>query len=177
MFGVSKFANKLLGRKSGTGDKRLETGDRRVETVVIADERTIALGQVWAQVSAHINSLDPEDWNLWHWLQDLYYDEGQLFAITISAGRLYRWPVNVDGDAVTVGEPVAVVVEFSESREQVTGDQRLRKVLGGGPTVRQTQDGRWVGCSILCTATVNKLGILDSRQLFDSSLNYGKCEK
>jgi hypothetical protein len=147
MFGVSKFANKLLGWKSETGDGRLET---------VVDERTIALGQVWAQVSAHINSLDPEDWNLWHWLQDLYYDEGQLFAITISAGRLYRWPVNVEGDAVTVGEPVAVVVEFSESRNPETSDQRLRTVLSGGPAVRQTQDGRWVGCSILCTATTTR---------------------
>jgi hypothetical protein len=34
--------------------------------------------------------------------------------------------------------------------------------------VRQTKDGRWFGCSILCTATVNKMGILDSRKLFDS---------
>jgi hypothetical protein len=169
MFGVSKFANKLLGRKA-------ETREQSVESVAAPDERTIALGQVWTQVSAHINSLDPEDWNLWHWLQDLYYDEGQLFAITISAGRLYRWPVNVDGDAVKVGEPVAVVVEFAETGTQVdrdTGKQGERTGATGLPgflstAVRRTADGRWVGCSILCTATVNKLGILDSRQLFDS---------
>jgi hypothetical protein len=136
--------------------------------VVVADERTIAIGQVWAQVSAHINNLDPEDWNLWHWLQDLYYDEGQLFAITISAGRLYRWPVNVDGDAVAVGEPVAVVVEFAKADHGTMDERRWSMVNRPSSTVRQTQDGRWVGCSILCTATINKMGILDSRQLFDS---------
>ena len=164
MFGVSRFANKLLGRKP-------ETGDRRLETVVVTDERTIAIGQVWAQVSAHINSLDPEDWNLWHWLQDLYYDEGQLFAITISAGRLYRWPVSVAGDAVTVGEPVAVVVEFSSADDGTIDDGTMRhrqSSYGLSSTVRRTADGRWVGCAVLCTATVNKMGILDSRALFDS---------
>ncbi len=180
MFGVSRFANKLLGRKSETGNGRLETGDQRVETV--ADERTMAIGQVWAQVSAHINSLDPEDWNLWHWLQDLYYDERQLFAITISAGRLYRWPVSVDGDTVAVGEPVAVVVEFAEADDNPLraqgapaprlGEERAAmddiRRLSPMPTVRRMQDGRWVGCSVLCTATVNKMGILDSRALFDS---------
>jgi hypothetical protein len=172
MFGVSKFANKLLGRKveASNGEPKGQHSEAKV------DERTIALGQVWAQVSAQINSLDPEDWNLWHWLQDLYYDEGQLFAITISAGRLYRWPVSVDGDSVAVGEPVAVVVEFAETGTQVdkeTGKQGERTGATGLPgflstAVRRTADGRWVGCSILCTATVNKLGILDSRQLFDS---------
>jgi hypothetical protein len=158
MFGVSKFAQKLLGRKSESSDQRAESG---------VDERTIALGQIWSQVSSHINALDPEDWNLWHWLQDLYYDQGQLFAITISAGRLYRWPVTVDGDNVTVGEPLAVQVQFAESNERES-EQRLRQALRGGSVVRQASDGRWIGCSILCTATVNKMGILDSRKLFDS---------
>jgi hypothetical protein len=177
MFGVSKFANKLLGR-----GRKPEAKGREAEAV--ADERTMAIGQMWAQVSMHINSLDPEDWNLWHWLQDLYYDptpgpspgeggeQGQLFAITISAGRLYRWPVAVDGDTVTVGDPVAVVVEFSESAERRAQNVERRTdndaVLRSTFTVRRSKDGRWVGCSILCTATVNKMGILDSRQLFDS---------
>jgi hypothetical protein len=158
MFGVSKFAQKLLGRKSENGDQKAESG---------VDERTIALGQIWSQVSSHINALDPDDWNLWHWLQDLYYDQGQLFAITISAGRLYQWPVTVDGDNVTVGEPVAVQVQFTEASESESS-HRLRQALRGGSVVRQASDGRWIGCSILCTATVNKMGILDSRKLFDS---------
>ncbi len=165
MFGMSTFASKLLGRRSPAA-----TGAQAEPTVAMA-ERTVALGQVWSQVSQQINERDPEDWNLWHWLQDLYYDEGDLFAVTISAGRLYRWPVTVDGDAVTLGDAVAVVVSFAETGDKrlETNSQRLRQSLvGGRSTIRQTDDGRWIGCSILCTATVNRMGILDSRQLFDS---------
>lgn len=128
-------------------------------------ERTIALEQIWSQVSAGINERDPEDWNQWHWLQDLYYDDGQLFAITISAGRLFRWPVTAESDAVRVGEPVAVVVQFADADAEDSNDGEQRVWPGD---VRQTEDGRWVGCAVLCTATVNKMGILDSRALFDS---------
>jgi hypothetical protein len=167
MLGVSRFAQKLLGHRVPKSSVERNSGSLSVESSAGVDERTIALGQIWAQVSSHINALDPEDWNLWHWLQDLYFDAGQLFAITISAGRLYRWPVAVDGDSVTVGEPLAVQVQFTESSESES-TQRLRQALRGGSLVRQTSDGRWIGCSILCTATVNKMGILDSRKLFDS---------
>ena len=112
------------------------------------DERTIAIGQIWQQVSVAINERDPEDWNAWHWLQDLYYDpsadpstssgessgqaQGQLFAITISGGRLFRWPVSVDGDTVTVGDPVAVQVQFTETSEPETV-RKLRQALNGDP--------------------------------------------
>jgi hypothetical protein len=61
---------------------------------VVLDERTMALGQIWQQVSAAINKRDPEDWNAWHWQQDLYYDPstssgtGHLFAITICCASI-----------------------------------------------------------------------------------------
>jgi hypothetical protein len=162
MFGMSNFASKLLGKRRSAVNREEGAPARAMA------ERTVALGQVWSQVSQQINERDPEDWNLWHWLQDLYYDAGELFAVTISAGRLYRWPVTVVGDLVTLGDPVAVVVEFAESSERVIERVATRPPGLLSRAVRQTRDGRWIGCSILCTATVNKMGILDSRQLFDS---------
>jgi len=90
----------------------------------------------------------------------LYYDNGTLFAVTVSAGRLWRWPVALDrNDQVSVGEPVIVKVNFSVTNEAPAGRMS---------TLRETSDGRWLGASVLCTATVNKMGILDSRGLFDS---------
>lgn len=188
MFNGSKFLQKLWNGRQGArgqGGPEDTLGKEPVATVdepfaLLEGERTIAMGQIWQQVSAAINERDPEDWNAWHWLQDLYYDQGQLFAITISGGRLFRWPVMVDGDTVMVGDPVAVQVQFTETSEPETV-RKLRQALrlgstssptgsgqAGGSLVRQTKDGRWIGCSILCTATVNKMGILDSRKLFDS---------
>lgn len=80
--------------------------------------------------------------------------------MTVSAGRLWRWPVTLDrNDQVSVGEPVIVKVNFSVTNDAPSGRMS---------TLRETSDGRWLGASVLCTATVNKMGILDSRGLFDS---------
>jgi len=124
-------------------------------------ERTIAFEHIAAQVvglvRAQLAATDPDNY---HWMQDLYYDNGTLFAVTVSAGRLWRWPVALDrNDQVSVGEPVIVKVNFSVTNEAPAGRMS---------TLRETSDGRWLGASVLCTATVNKMGILDSRGLFDS---------
>jgi hypothetical protein len=113
MFGVSKFVQRVAGGRLQGAKGKIQAATGNLQPATGVDERTIALGQVWAQVSAQINALDPEDWNLWHWLQDLYYDEGRLFAITISAGRLYRWPVTAGSagsltGAVPDGLPLTV---------------------------------------------------------------------
>jgi hypothetical protein len=72
MFNGSKFLQKLWN-----GRTRAQPNG-----AVPLDERTIAIGQIWQQVSvaitewaqSAINERDPEDWNAWHWLQDLYFD-------------------------------------------------------------------------------------------------------
>ncbi len=147
----------------------VEAGADRMAERTIAFEHIAA--QVVALVRAQLAATDPDNY---HWMQDLYYDPstssgqaqshaegtGTLFAVTVSAGRLWRWPVALDrNDQVSVGEPVIVKVNFSVTNEAPAGRMS---------TLRETSDGRWLGASVLCTATVNKMGILDSRGLFDS---------
>ncbi|MCB9150308.1 MAG: hypothetical protein H6641_16260 [Caldilineaceae bacterium] len=121
--------------------------------------RDISLMDVVDQVYAEITARDPEDPNHWHWLKDLYVDDEKLYAVTVSAGRLYRWPVTVSGSHVTVGNPVAVEIEFAPVNASAFAAQMV---------VKRTETGAYWGYGVLCTATLNKKGILDSRGLFDA---------
>ena len=126
-------------------------------------ERDTNMGQVWEQVrqqfwQRYLDAIrseeriegDPE-----HYLQDLYVGSGGgIFAITTNQGRLFRSPVFVSDNGVTVGEPVPVSVSF-------TPQQRTRAIA-------RTEDGRPVFLSILGAATINKDGEIDSRALFDT---------
>ena len=115
--------------------------------------RDISMMDVASQVMEEIGKRDPEDWNLWHWFRDLFFDDQDLYAITVSAGQLYRWPVTVAGAEVTLGEPELVEIEFVP-RQQMT--------------IKRAEDGHYWGFGTLCTATLNKKGIVDSRGLFDT---------
>ena len=126
-------------------------------------ERDTNLGQVWEQVRQHfwqaylaaIRSEERTEGDPEHYLQDLYVGSGGgIFAITTNQGRLFRSPVFVSDNGVTVGEPVPVSVSF-------TPQQRTRAIA-------RTEDGRPVFLSILGAATINKDGEIDSRALFDT---------
>src|SRR5947208_2281798 len=103
MAAKSKFAEKAK-RPSG------QAGDVNADASVKA--RTIAFEQIAAQVVALVRAaLAETDYDHYHYLQDLYYDASagaaQLFAVTVSAGRLWRWPVTLDrNDEASIGEPV-----------------------------------------------------------------------
>ncbi|MCX6047398.1 MAG: hypothetical protein NT075_20010 [Chloroflexi bacterium] len=163
---ISKLAQKLK-RPNGQGGDRAGGDDMgaSVKAGALLKARTIAFDQIAQQVVKLVReALAETDYDSYHYLQDLYYDASaggaQLFAVTVSAGRLWRWPVTLDrNDQASIGEPVIVKVNFSVTNETPTGRMA---------TIRQTSDGRWLGASVLCTATVNKMGILDSRGLFDS---------
>ena len=161
---ISNFADKVRRARPASRAKvhPMPDGQKAVDGgAAVVGERTIAFEHIAAQVVALVRAkLAETDPDNYHWMQDLYYDNGALFAVTVSAGRLWRWPVTLDrNDQVSVGEPVIVKVNFSVTNDTPTGRMS---------TLRETSDGRWLGASVLCTATVNKLGILDSRGLFDS---------
>ena len=119
--------------------------------------RDISLMDVASQVMEEIGERDPDDWNLWHWFRDLFFDDKDLYAITVSAGKLYRWAVTVSGADVSLGEPELVEVEFVPRQEM---------------TIKRAEDGHYYGFGVLCTATLNKKGIIDSRGLFDTFVEH-----
>lgn len=123
-------------------------------------ERDTPLSSIWEQVreafwQMYLAAADEMRADAEHYLQDLYVgSSGGIFAITMNQGRLFRSPVFVSDNGVTVGEPVPVSVSF-------TPQQRTRAIA-------RTEDGRPVFLSILGAATINKDGEIDSRSLFDT---------
>lgn len=97
------------------------------------------------------------DPNLCHWFQDLYVaDDGSIFVITITNGKLNRWPVTIAPDnTVTLGTPTEVMPVFATAKPHSL------------QTIQRT-DGRYQGFAILGTAALNKDGEIDSRALFDT---------
>lgn len=97
------------------------------------------------------------DPNLCHWFQDLYVaDDGSIFAITVTNGKLNRWPVAIAPDnTVTLGTPTEVMPVFATAKPHTL--QPIKRT-----------DGRYEGFAILGTAALNKDGDIDSRALFDT---------
>ncbi len=78
---ISSFVDKV--RRSPKSSGAIAPGADRMAERTIAFEHIAA--QVVALVRAKLAETDPDNY---HWMQDLYYDNGALFAVTVSAGRL-----------------------------------------------------------------------------------------
>lgn len=91
------------------------------------------------------------------WINDLYDDgEGNTFAIVSSGGKLYRTPVLITSNTVSLGEFVEVVIEFvPRARMQIHRSKgRVRATIIAG------------------SAVLNRGGEIDSRDLFDSFIKH-----
>lgn len=100
------------------------------------------------------------------WVNDLYTeDDGTLFAILTSDGKLYRSKISVAGNSATLEPWVEVIITFQE------GAARALPKLARMSIIRQA-DGkvRWLSQS--CTAVLNRVGEIDSTDLFDSFVQH-----
>lgn len=123
--------------------------------------RDIAMQQIGGQIMSALDAQnnEQEDYNDWHFLQDLYIgDEGAIYTVTVSGGKLYRWNIEIDAvnGAVTMGQPVQVNPSFESSAAART------------IKIERREDGRYAAFAILSTALLNKSGEIDTRSMFDS---------
>lgn len=128
-------------------------------TSPVLEEEAISINDTYNQVWAIAEETDP-----WVWLSNLYHDDdGTMFAILASEGKLYRANVTVVDSKVTLGEWVEVKIDFPVVAQSRT-------------TIRRQQDGSFRWLSISCSATLNRVGHIDSRALFDSMIEYAEEE-
>lgn len=120
-----------------------------------ASERKRAMGmlRLFPLVKDAVNAAYP---NEWQYLVDIYHDGPEMFALTEVEGRLYRIPVSLVGETVSLGERVQVT-EMFPSVETPAQTRVFRQA-----------DGRWRWFSVSASAVVNKDGEIDSRALFDN---------
>jgi len=120
--------------------------------VVKEADRAMGLGRLFRQVDDALWAMEGMPW-----LHDLYRDDdGSIFAIASSQGKLFSYAVEVDGDEVSLGDGVRVEETFTPVRTR-TATRIIRQA-----------DGRVRWLSMSCTSVLNRVGEIDSRSLFDS---------
>ena len=94
----------------------------------------------------------------WGWLNGLYLDSGAIFAVIASDGKLYRAACKLDGENIMLDVKdnwIEVKLDFPQVQQTRT-------------TIRRTKDGQYRWFSISCSSVLNRVGVFDSRALFDS---------
>ena len=111
-----------------------------------------------------ISNIGNEVWEQFYvqgaWLNDLYVEDGEIFAVASEGGKLFRAAVDVDenGD-ITLGEMVEVITSFDPvSRMEFS----------------TSDDGKIRMLAVSATSVLNRNGEIDSKNLFDSMSNYMK---
>lgn len=144
---ISRFLELFTPKESASDCPSPENTD--------ATDRAIALGQIYSQVDSALYQMDS-----WPWLLDLYVEEGEMFAVAASGGKLYRFAVNLEGSSVTIGEGEEVETIFQPTNPETPRQRTM--------VFRDADTGAWRWLSISCTAVLNRVGEIDSRALFDS---------
>lgn len=139
-------------------------GDNEIQTMLTPappklgedKRRATALTHVVDQLYRQLDSVMQETGE-WVSIQDLYTDDGDLFAIAVRAGRLYRVSLFVSDGELSLGEWVQVQEAFSPVSAQ-------RSAM----TVTRQKDGRYRLVCIAGTAILNRDGEIDSTTLFEN---------
>ena len=105
-----------------------------------------------------VEKIEGDDYD--SFMNNLYFDEdGSLFAIISKEGKLYRANMTYANGELTVGDMVEVMLDFPEKR-------------GNRTTIVRQADGVYRWFSISCSAVLDRVGEIDSRELFDSFIQH-----
>jgi hypothetical protein len=136
---------------AGMGGDGDEAGDEEERAIGTWDLRDQIQKLVYDSVIEQVGEAG------WAWVTDVYHDNGgEMFAVVAMDGKLHRVPVTYDNDAVTLGDWQEVVMEFRPAGER----SRF--------SIQRTAEGRFRWFGVSCSSVLNRVGEIDSRDLFDS---------
>jgi len=115
-------------------------------------ERSMSFNRLYSAVCLALYESKPNAW-----LIDLYSDGPVTFAVVSDAGKLYRVDVQQNGEDVMLSAPIQVTEEFPI----LTGN-RSRVV------VTREADGKYRWTLRAATAVLNRVGEIDSTELYDN---------
>lgn len=153
---VKSAANKLISAYNAMG----EVAPAAVYKCAgkSAPMRSLPVVEVFDAVYLQVQAKDPLAW-----ITDVFTDDnGGLFAVIASNGKLYRADISVDKDVV-------LAQEWQEIKADLPAMQTLSK--SSGHVIRQ-KDGRYRLLSISCSSMLNRMGQIDSKALFDSFIEH-----
>lgn len=120
-------------------------------------ERALGTGDMFMQVDTLLMQAVPGGFP---WIMDIFHSAEGVSIVFSDQGLLFSAPVNVDGDdVVSIGEIVQVKQEFTPV---------------GRTVMRQQDDGSWRWFSRSATSVLNRIGVIDSRELFDSFIEHAE---
>ena len=134
--------------------------DSLKEFFVKPEERAISGERVFQALWQRMFELDAEVEGGDHYLVDMYFDESGVYALYTDRGKLYRYSLEVQDSDIILGERVEVM--------EVHQPTQTRTVI------RQQADGQYRWFSVSGTAVLNRSGEIDSRDLFDSFVEYAE---
>jgi hypothetical protein len=144
---VSAAANKLMQAYN-------EMDEEAPESVaeLARQKRAISTGQIWEMIYRHFDEIYGWD----YWPMDIYFDAtGMPFCVIATGGKLFRYSIMIEGNEATLGEAIPVAQEFVPTARTTT-------------TIKRQADGRWRWYSVSASSVLNRVGEIDSRELFDS---------
>lgn len=138
-----------------------EEAPESVKALAEGQERAKSINDIFLDVYERLEEIDPAVW-----INDLFYDaeSDSLFVIVSSSGKLYQVPLEREDGSLVPGSWTEVEYNF--------------KPVGAGAEsrtiVRQGEDGRYRWIGISATAVLNRVGQLDSRDLFDAFIAHAE---
>ena len=123
------------------------------------EQRSMSLSRLYQIVAQTLYETDPESW-----LIDLYSDGPVTFALVTREGKLYRVDVLQNGEDITLAEPVQVTEDFP-----LVQNAQARVVV-----TREGDRYRWTLRA--ATSVLNRVGEIDSTELFDHFVERAKTE-
>lgn len=115
-------------------------------------KRAIGFRNIFWQAIELLEPMYPDDF--WFDIMDIFSDNGALFVIVNSDGRLYRHTITVEGDIITVSEGIEVMQSFVPLARQMT--------------INRQEDGRVRVTQIVASSVLNRNSEIDSTVLFDN---------
>jgi len=120
--------------------------------------RALSSSQLWTIVSEQLEEMYEYD----YWPMDIYFDDmGMPFVVVAVDGKLYRHSIILDEDMSTVSEAIPVMQEFIPTARTTT-------------TIKRMDSGRWRWFSVSASSVLNRVGEIDSRDLFDSFVTHAE---
>lgn len=119
-------------------------------------ERSIGMGRLREQLWSALDTMAEEGGD-WAYPLDIFVgdDGSSLFSIVAQAGKLFQVPMNISQDNLALGEWTQVTEVF-----QPVTQSRF--------TVKRQKDGKYRWLCIAGTTVLNRVGEIDSSELFDS---------
>lgn len=126
-------------------------------------ERAIGFQRLREQLWDALDDSDQVAENGWAYPIDIYVDDegGGLFSVVTQGGKLFRVPMSVVDDTVTLGAWVQVTEVF-EPVAQAKNTFRITR----------QKDGQYRWLFVAATSVINRVGEIDSVTLFDSFIQH-----